>query len=120
MTAGSVRVIFKDPFPSLFTRSSTSMPESRTRPSKLSHANCLITLSLLEVLEQDIISHATSGQTKINKILGFMFVSSLLAPPSRPRLHSFARGRGAILFATGRPRTRPVAHRFRSPGDRGP
>src|SRR4030042_6758673 len=84
MTEGSVSLIFKDPCPSLFTRASTSMPESRTRPSRLSHGYFLSTSSFREVLEQDMTSPATSPQTRINRNLGFMFLPSFLACRSRP------------------------------------
>src|SRR4030042_4318482 len=54
-------------------------------PSRLSPEYFLITTALADGLEQNIISPAIRTQTKITKILSFMFLPSFLAYHSRPR-----------------------------------
>src|SRR4030067_1198289 len=53
-------------------------------PSKLSQEYILIRRASLEVLEQDTLSPAIRTQTRITKILSFIFLPSFLACPSPP------------------------------------
>src|SRR4030067_1458448 len=53
-------------------------------PSKLSQEYFLLKRASLEVLEQDPLSPAIRTQTRITKILSFIFLPSFLACPSRP------------------------------------